>query len=104
VHDLRPECPRIRRERAEKGPPGREAAQFQVANSSGESNLTENPSQCLYCRRSSEQVPLLELAYQGKTIWICPQDLPILIHRPAEMEDWLPGASSFGPPAEHPHG
>jgi hypothetical protein len=64
--------------------------------------LNENPSQCLYCGRSSEQVPLLEMAYRGKAIWICPQHLPILIHKPAELEGKVPGAASFGLPAEHP--
>jgi hypothetical protein len=44
----------------------------------------------------------LELAYRGRTIRICPQHLPILIHQPAELEGKLPGAASFGLPAEHP--
>ena len=43
------------------------------------------------------------MKYQDQEIHICPQCLPILIHKPANLADELPGAESFGTPAEsHP--
>ncbi len=62
--------------------------------------MPEMISSCLYCGRSSSEVPLLRMLYQGKEIYICPQHLPILIHHPAQLADKLPGAQNFGPPAE----
>lgn len=54
----------------------------------------ENP-RCLHCLRSSNEVPLIELEYQGDQFWICPQHLPILIHKPGQLAEKLPGAEKF---------
>jgi hypothetical protein len=56
---------------------------------------------CLNCGKSEQEKTLLTMQYQGKQIYICPQCLPILIHKPANLADKLPGAEKFGPPAEH---
>jgi hypothetical protein len=40
---------------------------------------------CMNCQRTSEQVPLLGLKYSGREHWICPQCLPILIHKPERV-------------------
>jgi hypothetical protein len=58
---------------------------------------------CIYCERTSDQVPLLVLRYQGAEMCICPQHLPILIHQPARLADKLPGAENLAPPEEHHH-
>jgi hypothetical protein len=47
--------------------------------------MSEAFKQCLNCERSSEQVPLLRLQYLQKEHWICPQCLPILIHKPERL-------------------
>ncbi len=44
--------------------------------------MNESTECCVKCERTSAEVPLLQLHYQGHDYWICPQDLPILIHRP----------------------
>jgi hypothetical protein len=36
--------------------------------------------------------------YRGKAYWICPQHLPILIHKPATLADKLPGVELITPP------
>jgi hypothetical protein len=59
---------------------------------------------CLYCERDSDQVPLLALKFQEAELWICPQHLPILIHKPAQLAGKLPGADTFGLPEPHPPG
>jgi len=58
---------------------------------------------CISCERTSDEVPLIVMCHRGKEVWICPQHLPILIHKPALLADKLPGAENLGPPAEHDH-
>ena len=58
---------------------------------------------CLYCERNDDQVPLLALKYQGEDFWICPQHLPILIHKPAQLADKLPGVEFLSSSDVHVH-
>jgi len=58
---------------------------------------------CLNCGLTEQQRPLLTIKYQQSEIYICPQCLPVLIHKPANLADKLPGAENFGQPAEHHH-
>jgi hypothetical protein len=44
--------------------------------------------------------PLLNLQFQGKEIHICPQCLPILIHKPYQLADKLPGIKSYENPPD----
>lgn len=54
--------------------------------------MGENSAECLNCKRTSEKVPLIRLQYAGGEHWICPQCLPILIHKPERLAavagDW----------------
>ncbi len=54
----------------------------------------QSTTQCFVCGRSDLTVPLVQLRYQGKTLWICPQDLPALIHHPEQIAGKLSGAES----------
>lgn len=58
---------------------------------------------CLYCERDAGQVPLLALRYGKQALWICPQHLPILIHKPEQLADKLPGAVFLGGAESHSH-
>jgi hypothetical protein len=58
---------------------------------------------CLNCDRTDDQTPLLIMTFKGETKYICPQCLPVLIHKPANLAGKLPGAENFGAPAEHHH-
>lgn len=55
---------------------------------------------CIYCERTSDEVPLLTLEFQDQKIKICPQHLPILIHNPAMLVGKMPGAEALSP-ADH---
>jgi len=55
---------------------------------------------CLNCSISEEQVPLLVLQFQKEIIHICPQCLPMLIHKPEKLSDKLPGMQP-GKTVEH---
>lgn len=46
---------------------------------------------CLNCNKTEQEYPLLKLTYQGKELYICPQCLPILIHKPYELAGKIPG-------------
>jgi hypothetical protein len=57
---------------------------------------------CLNCGRNENEVPLVNLSFQGKEVQICPQCLPALIHKPHVLVDKLPGfVPSDVPPHEH---
>ena len=56
--------------------------------------------QCMACGRGPDVTPVLALEYQGATVWICPQHLPVLIHDPAQLIGKLAGAEHLRP-AEH---
>lgn len=55
---------------------------------------------CLNCNRSEEKTPLITLAFKGETRYICPQCLPVLIHKSQQLAEKLPGMETT-PPAEH---
>lgn len=59
------------------------------------SQNSENQARCLVCEQTSAAVPLLQFEYRGSQNWICPQHLPILIHKPAELAAILPGAENL---------
>jgi hypothetical protein len=46
---------------------------------------------CVYCGCDEEQTPLIMFTFHEKSYWICPQHLPILIHKPELLADKLPG-------------
>jgi hypothetical protein len=58
---------------------------------------------CLYCQRDSQTVPLILLDYQEQKMWICPQHLPILIHKPEQLIGRLPGAENLTASEGHDH-
>jgi hypothetical protein len=45
---------------------------------------------CIYCEQDDNQVPLIPFTFRGMTYAICPQHLPILIHKPERLADKLP--------------
>jgi hypothetical protein len=45
---------------------------------------------CIYCEQDDSQVPLIPFMFRGATYAICPQHLPILIHKPEQLANKLP--------------
>lgn len=58
-------------------------------------------SKCIYCERSSDEVPLIAIEFKKQVLKICPQHLPILIHDPAQLVGKLPGAEALSPADHH---
>jgi hypothetical protein len=59
-------------------------------------------STCLNCNKTDQEVPLLQMRFQHKIVFICPQCLPVLIHKPANLVKKLPGMENIQPP-QHEH-
>jgi hypothetical protein len=59
---------------------------------------------CIYCEKSSQQTPLISLRYQEQEYWICPEHLPILIHKPEQLAGKLPGLSRSAPSVDSQSG
>ncbi len=56
---------------------------------------------CLECGRTNSEVPLIPLLFGDQQAYICPQHLPILIHKPSQLAGKLPGAENLAPPDTH---
>lgn len=52
---------------------------------------------CLNCSRSENDAPLIVLTFRGEPLYICPQCLPALIHKPHTLVGKLPGAEAMSP-------
>ena len=50
----------------------------------------EKPT-CLKCGKTHQQMPLIPLTFKGAAVFICPQCLPTLIHKPQELAEKLSG-------------
>ena len=57
--------------------------------------MTEQDANCVHCNRTSDQVPLIPMNYKDEHYWICPQHLPILIHKPQMLVGKLPGVENL---------
>ncbi len=62
--------------------------------------MTEKQHACLECGLTSDQIPLLRLEFKSQEYWICPQHLPLLIHKPWILADKLPGIEKVSPAQE----
>jgi hypothetical protein len=60
-----------------------------------------NEKTCLNCDRTDAQIPLILFSFKGEEKFICPQCLPVLIHKTQQLADKLPGIDGSKPPAEH---
>lgn len=58
--------------------------------------MTEEAN-CVYCQREQDQVPLLTMRVAGRDAWICPEHLPILIHKPHLLKGKLEGTENLNP-------
>lgn len=53
--------------------------------------------QCANCERTPDQVPLIPVLTRDGQAYICPQCLPVLIHKPQQLADKLRGADALTP-------
>lgn len=61
-----------------------------------------NAGTCVNCGRGQMEAPLISVAFKGENFSICPQCLPVLIHKPAQLAGKLAGVEGLTP-ADHEH-
>lgn len=54
-----------------------------------------NTKECLVCKKSSVEIPVTKFYYQESEFYICPQHIPVLIHKPQELVGLLDGAEKL---------
>jgi hypothetical protein len=52
---------------------------------------------CIACERADDTIPLIPFEFAGNGYWICPQHMPVLIHKPEQLTGKLPGAENLDP-------
>ena len=55
----------------------------------------ETNKKCMFCKRTEEETPLLQVDFKSIQYWICPQHIPILIHDPQKLIGILPDAENL---------
>lgn len=58
--------------------------------------MTVLTNYCIACEQNSDQTPLILFHFRGQDYYICPQHLPLLIHKPEELAGRLPGLAEPG--------
>ena len=51
---------------------------------------------CLNCGASEMDRPLLTLRFQEKEVYICPECMPVMIHKPQQLVEKLPEMKPWG--------
>ena len=49
-----------------------------------------NQEKCIFCKQTSYDIPLIQLKYKGTENWICPQHMPIIIHKTDKLKEIFP--------------
>ncbi len=57
----------------------------------------DNKKECLVCKTTDNDAPLISIVYRDAPLWICPQHMPVLIHDPEKLVGTLPGAENLKP-------
>ena len=55
----------------------------------------QNKKVCLNCGRTDEQTPLLHMTFKNEAKYICPQCMPVLIHKIHTLAEKLPGVETI---------
>jgi len=55
----------------------------------------ETKKECMFCKRTENEIPLLQVDFKSVNYWICPQHIPVLIHDPQKLTGILPDAENM---------
>ena len=55
----------------------------------------EHKKECIVCKKSSMETPVTKFYHKNIEFYICPQHLPVLIHKPHELVGLLDGADNL---------
>ena len=51
-------------------------------------------NECFYCKITEQETPLIRLVFREESLFICPQHLPVLIHKPEQLAGILDGTKN----------
>ena len=43
--------------------------------------MSESSQNCFNCQRSEAEIPVIAWRYQGQSLWVCSECMPMLIHK-----------------------
>ncbi len=55
----------------------------------------ETEKACMFCNRTENEIPLVQVDFKSNHYWICPQHIPVLIHDPQKLTGILPDAENM---------
>ena len=59
------------------------------------------PAHCLNCETTDAETPLVQWQYQQQHFWVCPDCLPVMIHKRHQLTEKLAALTQAGaPPAK----
>ena len=47
--------------------------------------------ECIVCKATSNEKPIITFEFKEKNYYICTQHIPVLIHKAGQLQDILPG-------------
>jgi len=50
---------------------------------------------CIVCGKNHQEIPVTKFYYKENEFYICPQHIPMLIHKPTELAGLIPDAENF---------
>ena len=65
--------------------------------------MSSGDDKCVRCERTEDEVPILKAKFKGEAFAICSACLPVLIHKPHELQARLAGAESIEPTSHSHH-
>ncbi len=57
--------------------------------------MSDLKKECIVCKKTHEEIPLVKFDYKETSFWICPQHIPVIIHDPAKLVGILPDAENM---------
>ncbi|MBP8793296.1 MAG: hypothetical protein KBE41_13175 [Lutibacter sp.] len=51
--------------------------------------------ECIVCKTPSTEIPVTKFYYKDSEFYICPQHIPVIIHKPQDLVGILEGADTF---------
>jgi len=54
-------------------------------------NNKKTKKECIICKASSKEFPLIMFEFNENNYHICTQHIPVLIHQSGQLKDLLPG-------------
>ena len=50
----------------------------------------KNQEKCIFCEQTTDDMPLIQMKYKENVVWICPQHMPVIIHKTPQLKEIFP--------------